>query len=245
MSALRDYLTLTRMHLQMHRVDLPMIVILQVAFSAGFVLGFGFLIPGIDETAASYITIGTAAQNIVTVGAVMLPQMLSLGRYEGRLDYFLSLPVAREAYLAANVTLVAIYAFPGIIFALVIGWLRYDLSLDVDPLVIAVVPLALFSLAGIGIVMAMYMPGPESVNALTQLVIFYVIFFAPVLIPAEQLPGALQVTSKFFPPTYVADGLRATLTTLPDTHLALSLTMMAGFSAISLAASAYAIRRRV
>lgn len=92
--------------------------------------------------------------------------------------------------------------------------------------------------------MATYTPHQQVTNALTQLTIFYVLFFAPVLMPCEQLPGFLRETAQIAPPTYVADAIRATATNLPGTHLDTSLAAMTAFAAASLLLSAIAIRRR-
>lgn len=244
MNPVAQFIHLTRIHLQMNRVDLAMIVIIQAAFSLGFVLGFGYLIPNIDKHTATFITVGTATQNLVIVGCVMLPQMLAQGKREGRLDYFLALPISREAYLLANVAVAAIYSIPGAAFAVALGAWRYDLGLEPSAIVLLVIPLAVFSLAGVGIAMAVFMRSPEAVNAVTQLVIFYVIFFAPVMIPREQLPDVLQVTARFLPPSYAADAMRATLTDLPGTNLGLSLAALSGFAVVSVAGASLAIRRR-
>jgi ABC-2 type transport system permease protein len=126
----------------------------------------------------------------------------------------------------------------------VLGAWHYDLSFTFDPAFLAVAFLAVFSLAGVGVAMAVYSPHQQVTNALTQLIIFYVLFFAPVLLPKEQLPELLQFTSNFAPPTYAADGVRATLTDLPGTHLARSLLAMGGFAAGSLVLSSVAMRRR-
>ena len=90
----------------------------------------------------------------------------------------------------------------------------------------------------------MISPYPQITNMLTQLTIFYVLLFAPVLIPKEYLPSLLQHVAVYLPPTYVADGMRASLTDLPGTHLARSLAVMAGFGALSVAISSVIIRRR-
>ena len=170
--------------------------------------------------------------------------MLSEAKHVGRLDYFLTLPISREAYLLSQVTTVALLAIPGVAFAVAFGWWHYGLSLHVDPLIVLVALLAVLSLSGLGVAMAIFSPNPQVTNALTQLIIFYVLFFAPVLVPSEQLPWLLQKSALVVPPTYAADAVRATLTDLPGTHLARSLWMMTGFAAGSLALSAAMIRRR-
>lgn len=239
-----QFFELVKLNLLILREAIWFILLVQAAFIVGFVLGFGYLIPNIDQQTALYLTTGAATQSIVTVGLVFLPQFLAQAKDEGRLDYFFTLPISREVYLLAQLTVVVLLAAPGIVMALVAGAWRYDLTLDVDPGVAAVVPLAVFSLAGFGVAVAMISPHLQITNAFTQLIIFYVIFFAPVMIPESQLPTLLQYTADVLPPGYAADGMRATVTDLPGTHLMRSLGAMAVFSTISITVAAAVVRRR-
>jgi ABC-2 type transport system permease protein len=226
------------------RADNVFIALIQVALTLGLVLGMGYLIPNVSEATALFLVTGTATQAFVTTGLVMLPQMLAQSKEDGRLEYFLTLPISREAYLLSLITMVAVTSFPAVLFCLAFGAWHYDLSLTVDPAFVAVMVLAVLSLAGVGVAMAVYMPHQQVTNALTQLIIFYVLFFSPVLLPASQLPELLQHTAKLAPPTYAADGVRATLTDLSGTNLARDLWLMSGFAVASIALSAFAIRRR-
>lgn len=244
MTAIRQYRDLTAMQLLSMRDEMWFIAILQVALSLGLVVGFGYLIPDITDATAAFMITGTATQAIVTVGLVMLPQMLAQSKEEGRMEYFLTMPISREAYLASLVTVVAATALPGVAFCVLFGAWHYGIDLQFDPRFLLVMALGVISLAGVGVAMAVYSPHQQVTNALTQLIIFFVLFFSPVLMPAEQLPWLLQQTAHLAPPTYTADAVRATLTELPGTHLGRSLLMMTGFAAASLGLSAAAIRRR-
>ncbi len=239
-----QYRDLVSMQLRSMRNELWFAAMIQIVLSVGLVIGFGFLIPDVSDTTALFLVTGTATQAFVTIGLVMLPQLLAQAKEAGRIEYFLTLPISREAYLLALVTVVALMALPAVAFTVVLGAWHYDISFTFEPAFIAVALLAVFSLAGVGVAMAVYSPHQQVTNAMTQLIIFYVLFFAPVLLPKEQLPELLQFTSNFAPPTYAADGVRATLTDLPGTHLARSLWVMSGFAAGSLVLSAVAMRRR-
>lgn len=244
MTFLRQYRDLVSMELRGMRAEVPIIAAVQIGFMVGFVFGFGYLIPGITESTALYIVTGTATQGVVTMGLVMLPQLLAQAKQDGRLEYYLSMPISREAYLLALVTVVGLMALPAIGFCLALGAWRYDIALELHPLLPAAVVLGVASLAGVGIAMAVYSPHLQLTNALTQLIIFYVLFFAPVLMPREQLPAVLRETARFAPPTYAADAIRATSTDLPGTQLGTSLAVMALFALASIGLSALAIRRR-
>jgi len=244
MTAVLQFRDLLSMQLRTLRDEVVVIMLIQVALSLGLVLGMGYLIPNITESTATFLVTGTATQSFVTVGLVMLPQMLAQAKAEGRMEYFLTLPISREAYLMSLVALSAVFALPGVAFCIAFGAWHYDLSFTLDPMVLVVMVLSVLSLAGVGVAMAVYSPHQQLVNALAQLIIFYVLFFAPILLPASQLPEVLQITAKLAPPTYAADAVRATLTDLPDTHLARDLWVMTGFAGASIALSAFAIRRR-
>jgi ABC-2 type transport system permease protein len=244
MKAVRELAILVRMNFLMQRSFLVIMIIVMLMFPLGFVLGMGYLIPNISEDTATYITIGSATQAIITIAAIGLPQMLAEARNEGRVDYFLAMPISREAYLLAFLIQAMVLAFPGVIFALGLGWWHYDLSFSINPTIIGVAILAMLATSGAGMVLAILIPHMQLVNAITQLLIFYFIFFSPVLLPLEQLPDVLQWTSWLLPPGYAADAMRATLTDLPDTNLMRSLAMLIAFSVLSIAVSSMAVRRR-
>lgn len=244
MTAVQSWYQLLRMQVLMSRDGLPTIIMVQVLFAVGLILGFGYFIPDISEVQALFLVTGTAAQTVVAMGLVMLPQHLSDEKAQGRLEYMLTLPVSREAYLLSYVGYVAMLSLPGTVLAVLFGAWHYDLSLSVQPVVAVAAVLAVFSLAGVGVTMAILSPYQQLTNMLTQLVIFYVLLFAPVLVPREYLPGALQAVSVYLPPTYVADAMRGSLTDLPGTHLGRSLLVMTGFAFASVALSSYVIRRR-
>ncbi len=124
----------------------------------------------------------------------MLPQMLAQAKDAGRIELLPDAANQPRGYLLALVTVVALIALPAVAFSILLGAWHYGLSFNFDPAFIAVAFLAVFSLAGVGVAMAVYSPHQQVTNALTQLIIFYVLFFAPVLLPKEQLPELLQFT---------------------------------------------------
>ncbi|MBI5948536.1 MAG: ABC transporter permease [Chloroflexi bacterium] len=244
MTVFRQYVDLAGLTLRMYRQEAAFIAVIQVAMAVGFVLGFGYFIDNISENQAIFVTTGAATNTAVTVAIVGLPNYLAQGKAEGRLDYFLTLPVSREMYLLSQVTYVALSALPGIVFTIALGAWHYDLPLAFNPLIFVAIPLAMASLAGAGVALGVLSPHPVLTNVVTNLTVFYVLLFAPILIPKEQLPSLLQHTAVLLPTTYAADAVRGSLTDIAGTHLERSLLYMAGFSAVSLGAAAVSIRKR-
>ncbi len=244
MTGIRQFADLVRLNVLMGRDEIWYVGVIQVVYTVSFVLGFGYFMRPISELQALYVTTGIATNMVVVVAVMDLSNSLSQSKADGRLDYLLTLPVGRENYLAAQVVYVALRALPGVAFAVWFGAWHYDLSLSYDPIVILVAALGVLSLAGVGIAIGTISPQPQITNALTNLTMFYVLLFGPVLLPKEQLPALLRHLSVAMPPTYTADAMRGALTALPGTHLARSLWVMCGFTLGSLALSAALIRRR-
>lgn len=244
MKTAREFVDLVRLEFLMHRPYVWMGMMIQVVMTVGLVWGFGFFLPDITEGQALFLTTGAAAQSVVTIALVMLPQKLSQAKADGTLHYFLTLPISREMYVASQLTMVGIMAVPGVALAVALGAWYYDIPIEPGAAVLLVVPMAVLSLAGVGVAISVLSPWPQVTNALTQLTIFYVLLFAPILFPKEQLPGLLQDLSVVMPPTYVADAMRGALTDLPGTHLGRSLLVMAGFALVSIVLSASTVRKR-
>lgn len=242
---LDQWYELTALQLRTFRTDAWFVSLINVAFVFGFVLGAGYLAGGdVPDATALYLTTGAATNAVVFIGLVSLPQQLAQAKYHGRLDFIRTLPVSREAYLLAQAAAVGVVGLPSVVFALVVGWWRYGLDLHVDPRAALVIVLAALAFAGVGAAIGILVPRMQLTNAIAQLMIFYVVFFAPVMVPRERLPDVLQMTARLLPPSYAADGLRATLTDLPGTNLGASLAALAGFAAASMAAASFALRRR-
>ncbi|MGH7752197.1 MAG: ABC transporter permease [Gemmatimonadales bacterium] len=244
MRHLSQLFELTKLTLLSYRQGAAFMIMVQVVLTVGLVLGYGYLIPGISETAALYVTTGAATNATVTISLVVLPQILAEAKHQGRMDFMLTLPISREIYLLSQVVATIILAAPGTLLAVLFGAWHYDLALELSPWLPVVLLLGIASLAGVGVAVAAFSNHLQVTNAITQLVIFYVVFFAPILLPKEQLPDLLQTVSTVMPPTYAADAMRASLTDLPGTHLSRDLAVLTGFAAVSLSISALSIRRR-
>jgi ABC-2 type transport system permease protein len=179
MRTLRQFADMLRLELLMARDMIWMMAMVQFVMTLGLILGFGYFIPHMTHVQALWLTTGAASQTVVTTALVILPQKLAQDKAEGKLNYLLTLPIPRESYVLVQIAFVALATLPGTAFAVVFGAWHYDISLEVSAAVLAVVPLAIFSLAGIGVAISVLSPYPQLTNALTQLTIFYVLLFAP------------------------------------------------------------------
>lgn len=212
---LRGYLLMLKWSFLGSRPWLSLNLAVQMMISLGFIYGISFFYPAITPDVAKYITTGAPALILLTVGLVMGPQIVASQRLEGTFDYIWSLPVPRMANIAADATNMFGSTLPGIVLAVVLGTLYFNFHLDISLLIIPAVILTAMCGTFVGYSMAFAVPKPMMVQVLTQIIIFVVMLFSPVMFPADRLPEWLQAIHRVFPIQYMAELIRGTLTDIP------------------------------
>jgi ABC-2 type transport system permease protein len=187
----------------------------QLGIAVAFIFGIGYFYPEITTSIGKYLTTGSPTIVLLTVGLVMVPQIIASMRSEGTFDYVWSLPVPRMAHIAADATNTFGTMLPGIMLSIILGKFHFGFDLQVSWLVIPAILLIASTATFAGYSLAFAVPKPMMVNVITQLMIFFVMMFSPVMFPAEQLPGFLQAIHRVLPIQYMADLMRGTLTDLP------------------------------
>src|SRR5690349_18276643 len=87
MTALRSYLLLIRWQALRYRQLLPLMVIVQAALSFGIVAGYPLLFPELDQNTILFLATGAPAVALLTMGLVLVPQIVSGAKTEGSLEY--------------------------------------------------------------------------------------------------------------------------------------------------------------
>jgi ABC-2 type transport system permease protein len=87
-------------------------------------------------------------------------------------------------------------------------------------------------------------PNPMTTRLITQLLIFAIFGYVPILYPAAQLPGWLVEVNGWLPFGHMAVIVRAGLTTGLVTGVAASYAIVAAWGALGVALSAWALGRR-
>ena len=222
---------------------LPLNMAVQIMIAIGFVIGLSFFYPQIDPNTAKYLTTGAPTIILLMIGLVLLPQIVGMARTEGTFDYIWSLPVPRMVYVAADATIWVVVALPGVIVALAMGAVYFDFSLSVSPLVVPALLLISISGVSLGYTLAHGAPRPEMAHVATQILVFAIMIFSPVLYPVEQLPDWLAKVHSVLPIQYMANLSRGTLTDL-EVDLGLAFIVVGAWCAVGLVATNYFIRRR-
>jgi ABC-2 type transport system permease protein len=240
---LRNYFLMVKWVFLSYRPWLPLFFAVQICIAGAFIYGISYFYPVITPDIAKYIITGAPTIILLTTGFVMLPQTVASSRTEGTFDYIWSLPVPRMAHIAADATVLIGTTLPSIVLAVILGAVRFSFSLDITWLV---VPSAIFvATTGVfvGYSIAFGVPKPMMVNVITQIMVFIVMMFSPVMFPAENLPGWLQAVHTVLPIQYMADLVRGTLTDLP-VNMGLAFGVVGAWCAVCFMITYLIVRKR-
>ena len=240
---LRQYGLMLKWQALSQKPLLPLNMAVQIMIAVGFVIGLSFFYPDIDPTTAKYLTTGAPTIILLMIGLVLLPQIVGMARKEGTFDYMWSLPIPRMVYIAAVATIWVTVALPGVIVALAMGAAYFDFTLSISPLVLPALLLVAISGVLLGYTIAHGSPKPEIAHLATQILVFAIMIFSPVLYPVEQLPDWLARVHSVLPIQYMADLSRGTLTDL-EVDLGLAFIVVGAWCVVGLVATNFLIRRR-
>lgn len=192
-------ITLIRWNLAPLAMMLPLVIVLQSLLAGGMIVGFGFLIPGIDDATALFLATGTPTVLLLMVGLVIVPQGVSTARSDGSFGYMRALPVPRPLMLVADLVVWLAVALPGIFIAMGVAMWRFGVTFAIDwPKLIVAALLVTVMATSVGYALAVTFP-PMVALTLTQVLIFFVMLFSPINFPASQLPGWYQAVHQVLP----------------------------------------------
>jgi len=240
---LRSYLLLLRWNLLRLRAVLVSLVAIQTLIAVGVMIGFSFLVAEPDPVTALYLATGAPTIGLITVGMVAAPQLVAQQKAAGTFDYHRAIPVPRLAMLAADATVWVALALPGLIAALGVATLRFDLSLAISPWLVPAVLLVAACSVAIGYGVA-YAAKPEVTGAITQAMLLVALMFAPINYPAEHLPDWLASTHQWLPFTYMAQAIRESVA-VPATGVSpVPFAVLAAWCVVGLGATYKVMTRR-
>ncbi len=238
------YLIMLKWQLLRLQMLMPIIAIVQVLVGVGAVIGLGFYYKGITKEVATYLATGAPTLSLITLGLVGVPQWVSQSKLEGTFDYMWSLPVPRLVTLVADVTIWLGITLPGLVLALFVAALRYDLTFTISPLVVPAVLLVVMTATAIGYAIAYLSPSPVLTGAITNFLVFALFLFSPIGFPSSQLPGWLAGIHNFLPVKYMADSVRGSLTGAWIDGVALPFAVLSAWCAVGFAITWVVISRK-
>lgn len=211
-------------------------------------LGILLLLRGVvDESSAAtsrQVVAGSTVLVVAFVALNLLAQRFGALRASGGLDHYATLPVPAYAVVLGIAASYATFTVPGAVLTAVVGALLYGLPLTHLWVLLLVLPLAGASLAGLGALLGLLAPRAELATAAGQLGMSAVLFLG--IIPADRLPGALEVVRHLVPSSYATDALAGALGPgFSIASLAADLAVCLVVSVAALALATLAFRRAV
>ena len=240
----RDYRSLLHWHLASLRIWLALLVAVQALSGVGFVLGISLFFKHVPASAAVFVSTGVPVINLLLVGLILGPQLVADQKVRGGYEYLRVLPVSRPVDALAWYTVCLAGGVPAMVVSLGAGVLRYNLDLRISPAVIPAVALTSFTATMFGYALAHAISQPMATRLVTQLLVFLVFGFAPILFPITQMPRWLGTLNWWFPFRHMADVMRAALVPGPHPVLATSYIVLGVWSVACAALAGRALARR-
>jgi ABC-2 type transport system permease protein len=237
-SPFRAFGVLVRWRFLQMRAELPQVLLLQIVVATGTGVGLGFLLPRGDTVAGAYVATGAILLNLFIIAVVMVPQVVAQQKLSGEHDYMWSLPVPRLVHPLAELVLWTI-----MLVAFVITSLRFDLDLDVSPLIVPAVLLTLLTGTAVGTAIGLRSKSQQMMNLATNALLMLVLLFSPVNFPAERLPGWLQAIHQVLPIGSMADLVRGALLAGYEADVARDLVNLGIWSALGIAVTVRTVNR--
>jgi ABC-2 type transport system permease protein len=210
MSPLRSYLLLIRWQALRHKMLLPLMMVVQGLLAFGIVAGYPLLFPSIDKNTILFLATGAPAITLLTMGLVLVPQMVAGAKTEGSLEYIRTLPVPRLLFLLADLTVWTAIVLPGVVFAIGVAAIRFGLELSISPLAVLAFLLVIFTASCVGYAIASVTP-PMLTTIVTQALVVFVLMFSPLNFPPERLPDWLGAIHAVLPIQAMGEVIRGTL----------------------------------
>ncbi len=241
---IKQYFLLLKWQLLKLRIVVPLFALVQIMMGIGFIVGLGFFVPDIDPSTALFFVTGAPTLITVTVGLVLVPQLIAEDKSSGSLTYIWSLPISRITYLFADLTVWFFSTLPGVVLALVVGSWHYGFSLSISWMILPVMLLVSITASCLGYTVAHFIEKPQIISLITQLYLFVVLLFSPINYPLERLPNWLQRVHEIFPLTYMADLVRGSLTTYEVASPAKALLIVITWMLVSFVSVSVVVKRR-
>lgn len=241
---LRSYVMMMRFDVRGLGQWLMLGIIIQILMGAGMAFMYGFYLGEVPDVAKLFIATGVPALALIPIGFVMVPNMVGQQRIAQTYDFIWSLPVPRLAAAASTFTVFTLLALPGVATSIGVAVWHYGIALNPSPMVIPALLLTSLMATSVGFGMAHGIENPMVINFITNMIVFFVLLFSPIVVPIAQFPGWLASVHRALPfyhmSVVIRDGLsNGMVTDVARSYVVLGLWTLGGWTA-----TAWVIGRR-
>ena len=193
------------------RSFLGIALVIQILMGGGMAYMYGFYFGDVPEIVRTFIVTGIPALALIPVGFVLVPNAIMDHKIRGTYDFVWSLPVPRMASAAATFILFTMLAIPGTIISLLIAHVHYAVPLHVSWSVVPAMLLTSLMATSVGFAFAHAIPEPRITNLITNLIVFLVLLFSPIVVQIDRFPGWWAAMQRVLPFYHMANVIRAGL----------------------------------
>jgi ABC-2 type transport system permease protein len=136
-----------------------------------------------------------------------------------------------------------VVVLPGVVFAVIIGSIRFGLDLQVSPLVVPAVILVALTATSIGYALASLLP-PMVANMASQVLVVLILMFSPLNFPADRLPDWLAAIHRVLPIQAMGEVMRGTIASNSFPITLGAFALLGAWCAASFAATSLVLTRR-
>lgn len=226
------------------RAFLALALVVQILMGGGMAYMYGFYFGDVPADVKTYIVTGIPALALIPVGFLLVPVSIMNHKIRDTYDFVWSLPVPRLASAAATFTLFTSLALPGTIVSLWIAHVRYAVALDISWSIAAAIVLTSLMATSVGFAFAHAIPEPRITNLITNLIIFLVLLFSPIVVPIGQFPGWWAAAHRVLPFYHMANVIRASLSTGLADSVASSWIVLGIWTVLAWLLAAWVVTRR-
>jgi ABC-2 type transport system permease protein len=240
----RSYRTMLRFEITNLRLFLLVTLIIQTLVGAGMGIMYGFFLGDLSSASRTFLVSGIPALALFPLGFVLIPSVIADHRFADTYDYIWSLPVPRSASAAATFTVFAFLSLPGVVVAVGLSCWVYGVTLTPGLMMVPAAVLSTAMATSVGYAMGHAVRNPRMINPLTNLLVFLVLMFSPIVVPIEQFPAGLAAIHHVLPFWHMANVLRDGLTSGLVDHVARSYAVLAAWLIAAWSVTAWVISRR-
>ena len=226
LTALRQYQLLLRTLLASYRTDwffhifFGLLIPISLIFFARAIAG------SVNSDMKIYLLGGNLAMSIAFGPTIFLIGKLGWARQNREFEYWIALPIPKLILVIAIISVSLLFSIPGLIGTYLLGTLALGLPWSGGWNLLYLVPLSVLSLSGLGALLGSISPNGQTSNVISNLLITFIGFLSPLMIPLQALPLPLQFISRFMPTTYIADAFRQALGAHTATPLSIDILIL-------------------
>jgi len=237
-TAIRQYVVMVSIMLAEYRTTWFFQVFMGLLIPAGII--FFLKSVGVVKSPAQAIFLlgGNMATSIAFGPTNFLITKIGWAKQIKEFDYWIALPLAKFTLVFAIITISLLFALPGLVGIYLMGSLLFGLALVAHHLfLLPLLPLCVLPMTALGTLLGCYSRDGQTANMLSNLVLIFVGFLSPMMIPNDVLPLPLQIVARFVPTTYVADAFRAVLSNQMNLHFEFDVYILIFFAVLFLSLS--------